>query len=470
MSTESPPPSSPPPAPSGPACRWPGCDRSPAEGNGGGGLCGRDKQRIIKGFPGRHLSTLTDAEIAAFAATWTDRRPGRGTEPSAPPTPAPIDSQLDLNNVSAALDELGAPTIMDCTSSGDPDRPAELWERPGLLIGRWQQAIYEKVCASVPEPHRIDGAGSDGDELALTLAEVSQGLTQLQDLAGERAAERDEARRERDEARAADLPVRHRLAPLLGIGVEEDSAIGMAERVVTLCGTLSRDLVKAREAIAELLDEAATLRDEGDALDSARAEVAALRAERAQHERIPLSVALARAAAREAELVKERDEARAEVARLHAEFAQVESAAVVLTQGVVGIAQEVEMEGVAALEAERKAHAETRADLASCARRGDEAVALLEQLAAVADYEPDPGQHDADQRFVDHVAALTEEIRRLRGAQAEPNPLTPPLPKRRPVLMVELPTEGDAILHIQGTRAELRRVSTALLHFGSFVG
>lgn len=220
----------------GPVCRWPDCCRSSTEGNGGSGLCSRDRQRITKGFPGRLVATVTDAEVAAFAATWTDRRPCGPKQvprytaaetaiakinrlPHVLGVPAPtsaaeetIEAHLPagsivsleaaaLRRVTEALDELGAPTET-FVSTGEPPRPAEIWERPGLLIGEWQEAIYETIRGAVPDPDCIDGSGSDSDEMALTIAEVSQGLAQLQDLADEREAERDTMRKERDEARA----------------------------------------------------------------------------------------------------------------------------------------------------------------------------------------------------------------------------------------------------------------------------
>jgi len=349
MSAQSTPPTPAPipsPVPSGPACRWPGCDRSAAEGNGGAGLCGRDKQRVTKGFPGRLRATITDAEIATFAATWTDRRPGH-LAPAIEPTPTPAEvavakinrlpgclgvqapSPIDpvatatgraafarsvcakagvqvteeeveafaappggrlpagsivsveagaLRRVTEALAELGAPTEA-FVATGEPARPAEIWERPGLLIGRWQQKIYELVCALVPEPYRIDGAGSDSDELALTLAEVSQGLAQLQDLADEREAERDEARKERDEARKERDEARK----------ERDEAKATIADGVRAVGEVTADAQRQIEQITKQRDEAraevADLQARLDRASESHAEISVMwAAEVAAHE------------------------------------------------------------------------------------------------------------------------------------------------------------------------------------------
>lgn len=87
----------------------------------------------------------------------------------------------------------------DCAPDIDRDRVKTLADRVNALLGHWQDEIRGALCASVPDPHRIDGGGCDsGDPLDLTLAEVAQAVNQLADQVGEQiaalTAERDAAR------------------------------------------------------------------------------------------------------------------------------------------------------------------------------------------------------------------------------------------------------------------------------------
>jgi hypothetical protein len=61
--------------------------------------------------------------------------------------------------------------------------------------GRWQEAIYTKVCKDCPGVN-IDGAGSDsGDPLDFTLAEIGQALNHWLDKCAKAEKQRDEALR-----------------------------------------------------------------------------------------------------------------------------------------------------------------------------------------------------------------------------------------------------------------------------------
>ena len=87
-----------------------------------------------------------------------------------------------IQTISQELDNDGAPEI-------DGKRVKAVADRVGALIGRWQDEIRNTICAVVPVPDRIDGGACDsGDPLDLTLAEVAQGLTQLQEQIDEQKA------------------------------------------------------------------------------------------------------------------------------------------------------------------------------------------------------------------------------------------------------------------------------------------
>lgn len=60
-------------------------------------------------------------------------------------------------------------------------RIRELEQERDREAGRWQEEVYDLLRKHVPHPDAIDGGGCDsGDPLDFTLAEVSQGLDQLQ--------------------------------------------------------------------------------------------------------------------------------------------------------------------------------------------------------------------------------------------------------------------------------------------------
>jgi NTP pyrophosphatase (non-canonical NTP hydrolase) len=69
--------------------------------------------------------------------------------------------------------------------AADPSPPEEPDE-----IALWQQAIYDLLVKNLEsrgiDPSVIDGAASDGDELAFTLAEIEQAITAVDDFYYER--------------------------------------------------------------------------------------------------------------------------------------------------------------------------------------------------------------------------------------------------------------------------------------------
>ena len=82
--------------------------------------------------------------------------------------------RAERDSILAELDMEGAPEV------GEPGVKRSA-DRVGALLGVWQAAIYKTICAMVPAPDRIDGAGSDAGALELTLSEVAQGLSQIAD-------------------------------------------------------------------------------------------------------------------------------------------------------------------------------------------------------------------------------------------------------------------------------------------------
>lgn len=104
----------------------------------------------------------------------------------------------EIARLTAERDAIARALDDDCAPDIDGQQVKTLADRIGALLGHWQDEIRGALCASVPDPHRIDGGGCDsGDPLDLTLAEVAQAVNQLTDQADGRIAalkaERDRA-------------------------------------------------------------------------------------------------------------------------------------------------------------------------------------------------------------------------------------------------------------------------------------